>query len=66
MDNQIIEYLKGKKTYVLAVVVVLIVVVENILGIDIPQIDTTAEPINYIVGALGLSALRAGVTKSGK
>lgn len=58
------ELLKGHKTYIIAGIVIIIVVCENMLGIDIPGIDTTANPGDYIASALGLGALRAGVSKT--
>lgn len=59
----LVEWLKGKKTYVVAAAVLLIAVLEGIVGIDIPGAEVT-NPLPYILAALGLGALRAGVSKT--
>jgi hypothetical protein len=56
---ELYQLLDGKKTYIVAVIVAVL----NLLaafGIISPDQITS---INIILGALGLSALRAGVTK---
>lgn len=57
-----IKTLQGKKTYVVVAMVLLIVICESVLGIDIPGVDVV-DPFPYIMGALGLGSLRAGVKK---
>lgn len=52
--------LEGYKTYVVAVVVALIAIAES-AGIDIPGADMQQDWLQYILGALGLSALRNAV-----
>lgn len=59
---EFIELLKGKKTYILVGVVIVLVICESILGIDIPGVEIT-NPLDYILAALGLGTLRAGVSK---
>jgi hypothetical protein len=65
MFTKIQESVAGAKTYILAVIIVLCVLVEKVLGMDIPGFDPGQNWLEYIMGALGLSALRAGVAKSG-
>ncbi len=55
--------LSGMKTYIVAGMVVLIAVLEMI-GIDIPGAEMQDNWFEYILSALGLSALRAGVGKA--
>jgi len=62
--NSLVNVLKGKKTYIIAVVLVLIVICEKVLGIDIPGAEVV-NPGEYILAALGISSLRAGIDKSG-
>jgi len=59
---KVIDWLKGKKTYIVAGMVVVIAVLEAVVGIDIPGAEVV-NPLPYILAALGLSALRAGVEK---
>jgi hypothetical protein len=53
-----IEWLKGKKTYIVAVCMIF-------SGLGLILNGQTQEGILVILNALGLGALRAGVTKSG-
>lgn len=62
--KELIEFLRGKKTYIVALLVLIIVICEKVLGIDIPGAEV-ANPFDYILAALGISALRAGVAKTG-
>lgn len=58
--------LGGKKTYIVAAVAVLYAVV--FIGLDLdgnPSVPDWGAAFAYILAALGLSGLRAGVTKSG-
>ena len=54
--TKIVDYLKGKKTYLIAVIVGIVAALQY-LGIDIP------EYVYAILAAFGLGFLRAGVTK---
>jgi len=54
--SKVIEFLKGKKTYIVAVGVGVVAALQY-LGIEIP------EWVWPIAGMLGLSALRAGANK---
>ncbi len=54
--EKIFEFLKGKKTYIIAVLVAAGAIVEIEFGFDVPDYA-------YIVlGAIGLGTLRAGVS----
>ena len=58
--NKLTTLLQGKKTYI----VVLVAIVFNTL-VQLGYIDPSyVEYVNIILAALGLGALRAGVTKS--
>jgi hypothetical protein len=56
--------LAGKKTYIVAVMIIALVVVEKMLGIDVPGYDAGPDWFNEVLAALGLSTLRAAVGKS--
>ena len=64
--DKLINFLKNKKTYGVATIIILIVIAENLLGWDIPSIDTTTDPLGWILGALGLSTTRAAISKATK
>ena len=53
--------LEGKKTYIIAAMIVLSVIVERGLGIDVPGIEVTDNWLLVVMNALGLSSLRKGV-----
>lgn len=58
--KKVLSYLAGKKTYLVAIVIA-------VLNIAVAAGWVTPDhlqQINLVLGALGLSALRAGVTKS--
>ena len=55
----ILDYLKGKKTYLLSTALGLWAVAAEQGWVS----AKTAQEVGLILGALGLSALRAGVTK---
>lgn len=59
------EWLKGKKTYIIAAVVVLLVLLERVVGIDIPGVEITDDWGSWIIAAGGLTTLRAGIAKKG-
>lgn len=52
--------LTGYKTYVVAAVVAVIAICEGLLGIDIPGAEMQGDWLTFLMGALGLGALRAG------
>lgn len=54
--TKIIEFLKGKKTYLIALLIGILAALDY-LGISVPKFIYTA------LGALGLGTLRAGLTK---
>lgn len=58
-----LEKLQGKKTYIIAAVLLILVVIEKAIGIDIPGFDPGEDWLGYILGALGLGTLRAGIGK---
>lgn len=55
------ETLSGYKTYIVAVLIAIATFSKTVGWID----QATFEAILGVLGALGLTALRAGVTKSG-
>ena len=57
--NKIITFLRGRKTYAIAVAIVIVSILRH-YGYEVP------EEIWGILGALGLSFLRAGVDKVNK
>lgn len=59
------ELLKGKKSYIIAGILILIVVCEKVLGIDVPGIEVGNETLNYILAALGVSTMRAAIASNG-
>lgn len=62
--SSIIEALSGKKTYIIAGVLILVVVVEKGLGIDVPGVDLGNDWLTTVLAALGLGTLRAGISKT--
>lgn len=63
--DKFLEFLKGKKVYLLAAAVVLIVVCEKLLGIDVPGVEVGDNWMDFILAALGLSTVRAAIAKTG-
>lgn len=59
------DILSGKKTYIIVAIGLLAVAAEKIGGIDIPGFDPGSDWLGYVLGLLGIGAVRAGVTKSG-
>lgn len=56
----------GYKTYIVAALMIAVVAAEAFLGLDVPGVDvSSADALEYILAALGLGTLRAGVAKSG-
>ena len=57
------EFLKGKKTYLIAGNMVLIAIIQLLVG-DISLVDFVSSPhLNTLLQGLGLASLRAGVSK---
>jgi len=56
-----IPMLNGYKTYIVAAVLLLVVIVEQGLGIDVPGVDLGEDWLLVIMNALGLGTLRAGI-----
>jgi len=57
--NKILSYLQGKKTYI----IIVIAIVFNTL-VQLGYVDASyVEYVNIVLAALGLGALRAGVSK---
>ena len=57
------EWLKGKKAYIIAIVIVLLVIIEKVLGIDVPGVEIGDNWGTLILNAGGLAAIRAGIAK---
>jgi hypothetical protein len=53
--------LQGYKTYIVAVMVAAIALIEGIGGIDIPGAEVRNDWFTYVLAALGLGALRSAV-----
>lgn len=53
--------LEGKKTYIIAGMILLSVVVERGLGIDVPGIEVADNWGLVVMNALGLGSLRSGI-----
>jgi hypothetical protein len=59
-----LTWLDGKKTYIVALALLIVVGLENGLGFDVPGFEAPADWLIIVLNALGLGALRAGVQKS--
>ncbi|CUI01126.1 hypothetical protein [Leisingera aquaemixtae] len=53
--------LEGKKTYIIAAMILLSVLVEKGLGIDVPGIEVGDDWFLLVLNALGLGTLRSGI-----
>lgn len=62
--NAILQFGAGYRTYIIAVTLVLVVLVEKGLGIDVPGVEVGSDWLTYVLGALGLGTLRAGVAST--
>lgn len=51
--------LSGYKTYIVAAMVAAIAICEGLLGVDIPGAEMQGDWLTFLMGALGLGALRA-------
>lgn len=64
--NALLQFGAGYRTYIIAAVLILVVIVEKGLGIDIPGVDVGSDWLTQILAALGLSTLRAGISGASK
>jgi hypothetical protein len=64
--DAILQFGAGYRTYIIAAVLVIVVLVEKGLGIDVPGVDVAGDWLTHILAALGLGTLRAGVVLGGK
>jgi hypothetical protein len=62
--NAILQFGAGYRTYIIAVTLVLVVLVEKGLGIDVPGVEVGSDWLTYVLGALGLGTLRAGLANT--
>lgn len=60
----LLALVSGKKTYIIVAFVLAGTAIELLLGIDIPGFEAAANPMEYIMAALGLGTLRAGIKKA--
>lgn len=62
----ITNFASGYRTYIVAVVLVLGVITEKVLGIDVPGFEVGSDWMTVVLGALGLGTLRAGISNTAK
>jgi len=55
------QILAGKKTYLVAAALVLIVIIEKGLGIDVPGVALGDDWMLVLLNAFGLGTLRSGI-----
>ena len=60
--NAVLQFGAGYRTYIIAAVLMLVVVVEKGLGFDVPGIDVGTDWLSHVLAALGLGTLRAGLS----
>ena len=60
----ILDLLKNKKMYGIAVIVIAIGVAEGLLGLDIPGVVVGPDWFSWILAGLGLGATKAAIVKS--
>jgi hypothetical protein len=56
------NFLAGYKTYAVAAILILVVAAEKGLGLDVPGVELQDDWLLVVLNALGLGALRAGIT----
>lgn len=56
--------LNGYKTYIVAAVLALAVLVEKVLGLDVPGIVVTDDWALVLANAVGLGTIRAAISQS--
>lgn len=59
------EFLEGKKTYIVAFSAIVAVVADAFFGVDIPELSPEGNTLEYLVGLVLIITTRAGITKSG-
>ncbi len=64
--NAVLQFGAGYRTYIIAAVLVLVVVVEKGLGIDVPGVAVGPDWLPNLLAALGLGTLRAGIGGANK
>lgn len=64
--NAVLQFGAGYRTYIIAAVLILVVVVEKGLGFDVPGIDVGSDWLSHVLAALGLGTLRAGLSGGAK
>lgn len=60
------DFLNGKKTYIVAFASILAVVADTFLGIDLPQLNADGNVLEYIVALVLVITTRAGISKAGE
>ena len=60
------DFLEGKKTYIVAIAAILAIVADTIPGIDVPQLNVDGNVAEYLVALVLVITTRAGITKSGQ
>jgi hypothetical protein len=59
----LITFLQGKKSYIVAIVIVVLVVIEKVIGIDIPGFEMGEDWGKYIIGSATISTLHAAIQR---
>lgn len=60
-----IDFLKNKKMYGVAVIVIAIGVAEGVFGLDIPGVVVGPDWVTWILAGIGIGATKAAIVKSG-
>ena len=63
--SKIMEGLDGKKTFVLAGLVIAIGLAEGVMGWDVPGVDVGSDWVNYVLAGLGMGTFRDALKKIG-
>lgn len=58
--------LSGSKTYLAAALLAAVAIAEGFFNVDVPGVQLEANWLEALIGALGLSGLRAALSKVGK
>ena len=64
MISSILDLLKNKKMYGIAIIVIAIGVAEGPLGLDIPGVVVGPDWFAWILAGLGLGATKAAIAKT--
>lgn len=59
--NAVLQFGAGYRTYIIAAVLALVVVVEMGLGIDVPGVDVGSDWLTHVLAALGLGTCHCRV-----